>query len=895
MVGAHNSNYVIAFYNDRVKEAVAVGDITEPFTFVPIRAAQMELVNGNAIAFGNITEGYDVQSLSVEAEIAYRDVSGEIARVDLLIYPWLVTPVYFRQLYDGGGRLWRTLRVYDCVLAIFLPTANVYEGSNYTVVFSNPVEGINATASYLAGPGDTPLDVKTGLEAAMVAAGIPVYPGFAFQPIWTYRREGTFVHSGINTLGEPSSDVWEDGDQNTVYKDWNIGTATVAYILSLGNTLKFPSLKCGAMHAFGVVYKDRHGRQCSVVKPPQFSMHIPFYTEELDNELHSLAEITFLLRHEAPEWADTYEIVYYGNMSMDWWMQIRANDIQPIGNDKYAISIQDTIDWTREQNPRWKVADYVWQEGDRARLIGVIDEVTSAVTKYDVLYDYEIEQVGTEYGEAIGSDWLICQAIEQPDPFDEEQNIILEIYRPRKGLAKTTPYGTGMVFGVGTDVYGRRYHKGNVDQVFDADGETIVPAEVVNLAHDGYKFARLNYRHESSIVQPFWAESIWPSDWWTWTIYNKLTSQGFPFLDDLNQKQVILTERIRHGGFLITGSRTNNIARFSSGDYLDLGKKDGHITGLREVGYVLKVLQFYKETSIYIQRIQSFNAEGTPDYVLTDKFFGTVYPLETAFGCQHPDGIMVNGRHLYYWDHSQGLFIRSAPNGQVVLDHKVKRWYRDMLTWVRSRGGAKALEVRIGMNVEHDEVWISFRVGDEATGLIFKETDNRYKSRLNLPTESYIHLGSFFAHLYRQRIWIMNIDENQDYLSWSGVPVHAEVQFISNVEPSKNKVFNAVIVYSDHQWTSESRSIEIPEEASGSNELMESNVSVWDRREGIYYGEILKDENSKGNFVSVNDRKMNGREMRGRYCFIRLLTEEHDEKVRLDSIIVTSTNSERSA
>ncbi len=74
---------------------------------------------------------------------------------------------------------------------------------------------------------------------------------------------------------------------------------------------------------------------------------------------------------------------------------------------------------------------------------------------------------------------------------------------------------------------------------------------------------------------------------------------------------------------------------------------------------------------------------------------------------------------------------------------------------------------------------------------------------------------------------------------------------------------------------------------------METNISVWDRREGIYYGKILKDENSKGSFVSVNDKKMNGRDMRGRYCFVKLKTSEHDEKVRIDSVIIFSTGSER--
>jgi hypothetical protein len=139
----------------------------------------------------------------------------------------------------------------------------------------------------------------------------------------------------------------------------------------------------------------------------------------------------------------------------------------------------------------------------------------------------------------------------------------------------------------------------------------------------------------------------------------------------------------------------------------------------------------------------------------------------------------------------------------------------------------------------------------------------------------------------------MNLDEGQDWLTWVGVPTYAEIEVVSNVESVRNKVFNAVASIADHLLYSLAKYVNIPQEASGNNVLMESNIPIWDRREGIYFGEILRDENTPGNFVSINDRKMNGRLMRGRYCFVKLMTEEHDEKVRIDSIVIFSTLSER--
>ena len=208
-------------------------------------------------------------------------------------------------------------------------------------------------------------------------------------------------------------------------------------------------------------------------------------------------------------------------------------------------------------------------------------------------------------------------------------------------------------------------------------------------------------------------------------------------------------------------------------------------------------------------------------------------------------------------------------------------------------GGASVLETRTGANNEHDEIWLTFRMGSEVKGVVFSEKRGRFTTRIDQVTESYVHLGNFFAHLYHQRLWIMNINEGQDYISWVGVPMYAEVQVVSNVEPLKNKVFTAVAVVADHLLQSLAKYVHIPAEASGVNELMETNIPIFDRREGIYFGEIMKDENSKGDFVSVYDRKMNGRDMRGRYCYARFRTEEHDEKVRIDSIVIFSTLSER--
>ena len=1064
MLAPNNSDVSLTFYNDKVKEIIDPAIMAEPFTYVPIVAGHMELVGGNAVVFGNITEGYDVISPDISVDISYLDESALASSTPLAIkyqawinqttllpytieYPF--NPDYNpNTTYNQGDQIksgtrffksnvmqnkgndptltgnsswiasstipWMELnsltvvsyrRVYGTVY-VYIPFT-VVTGTIYTITAKNVKTGLNLTATYTAQAGDTVTQVKAGLHASLIAQ--PGYIAGYDSGVMTANVVCMFDQNK-SFLQTPQPEV---GTVTDVYSDFTFN----AYILNVGNTVKLADLKCGASHSFGIVYKDRSGRQTSVMKTDALTVYIPFYTEDA-HTLSSIAKLKFKIGHMPPSWAQTYEIVYFGNNTMDTFLQIRESQITKLllGTNRYSLNIAQTLAWTYKQNNRWDVAPWSWLAGDRIRLIGTIDPTTGVVTLYNSQppYDYEIEQTSDQYADlavASAGDWLIFQAKNHPTDLDLGAsiitnltgnlngvvvyttandptkptarvdtitltgtsgtatikvgtlsevatwnasgltatatdfknswaaaylavgivltsngasliftasvagtdflcavNVLVELYRPKKGFNQNIAYGTGMVFDIATDANGNHYHRGDVDQVFNSAGACTTLAEVNNTivdaignlttrANDCWKYVRLNYKFNTQAIQPFWCESMFPSDWWGGQIIsNKLTSAGFPFVDDLSLKQTILPERLRHGGFIITGTRTNNIAHFTYDTYVDLPEKDGEITGLREIGYTLKVIQQHKETSIYINRVQTFNPDGTDQFNLTDAFLGSQRPMEDDYGCQHPDSIMVNNRNLYYWDNNEGVFIRSDPNGQKVLsgpEYKMSRYFKDLLRWIQTSGGSETLQVRIGANNDHQEIWLSFRMGDDVRGLIFSEKNDRYISRIDQITESYLHLGNFFAHLYHQTLWIMNIDEGQGYLSWSGNLTHAELEVVSNIEPMKNKVFTAIALFADNLLQSLSKYIRIPQEASGSNELMESNVSIWNRREGVYYGEILKDEHSHGSFINVLDAKLNGRTMRGRYAFVRFKTEEHTEKVRIDSVVIMSTPSER--
>ena len=889
MLYGHNEDIDITFYNDRVKEVIAEEGFTNPFSFVPIKASQMEVVSGksgNAIVFGGITEGYDPIPIAIATKVQYRDISLEGGMQPLLVVKMEISRTYW-DFNDPQNPFYNLSPCIEIKRGYYVMWSFILnEGAEFFFTLKG-----HSTASVAVGGGDTGVTMRDKIKSAIETSWGTHYQGMPTVSNGPSDMSVSLLEDTLRFQGGRTPDAWPEISEADIFPH-----EFYAYILDGSMTSKVPSLKYGATHDFGVVYKDSVGRRSSVIKSEDTSIYLPFYCEKDNVLVNTVADLTFEINHIPPAWADSYEIVYAGNASMDYWLQIRIDSIISLTGSQYLINIQSNLDWSRTQNRNWRVPDYIFRSGDRIRLIGVIADNNGAVTEYTTVqgqvYDYEILGTSDETGEEISGEWLIIQAIDRPNPFDNAQNILAEIYRPKKGLGVSYYHGTGMAFNIGIDANGYRYHMGDEDQVISASGAPVTPAKVHNTANDSWKYSRISYVKESPTAHTFFAESIAPSDWWE--DQTRLTSQGWPFLLDITQKQNTLDARLRHGGFLYEGTRINNMAWFTYDGFVDLPQKFGRVTGLREIGYTLKVLQMHKESSIYLQRVQTFSADGGEgDYSLVNNLLGTVRPMETDYGCQNPDSILVSGRHLYYWDGNEGKYIRSSPNGQIpISDYKMNRWFKELNKWIganRSRG----MLVNSGANISHEEIWVTWSIDKEVKGLIFSERHNRWISRIDQPADTYVHLGSWFASILRQRLYIQNVDEGQRRLSWAGVDTEALIQFVSNVNVLKNKVFNSVALYADDQFVCFPGDIVIPEEASYAK--MESYIAVWNKSEGIYYGRILKDMNSPGNWVSENHKTMSGREMRGRYCLIRLHNSRHDRKVRMFSAMILSVDSERSS
>ncbi len=888
-------NLYVYFYNDKAGEVIPSVDVFNLFHYVPIRAKHMELIEGNRLTFGNITEGYSRIGADTDIELGWEDLSGIVTQYVFL------NAIYTRRFLGPGDK-------FEWQLQFTIPTIDP-EACTFKIRIKQNLGDPWTYVNYVYdGITSYPSSVISGIAAALNTtwgAGT-VVTCFASYPtiVCAFYRVASFY--------------------SNPYANWEYEFYYEQVVVSVD---KFTQLKTGATHAWATIYRDIVGRITPLIGVTEMTKYIPFPTESTSSNVGRRPLITFKLNHLPPPQAVSYEVVYAGNKSTAWHLQLMAYNFAE--GDKSHDDASTHVKWdeyyrcrikkaqanTRDNLLNWSVEEYVWQKGDRIRIIGKVSD-TGVVTEInDAIYDVEIMAVFNDVMETqyVGDDphdttettdqWIYFPVNPNLSSFVPgtagppnawPDNLWIEIYRPFT-TESNLYFTTGMTFGIGVDVYGNKYHKGDVDQVLNSSGENVTPASVNNTSHDNWKYLR-NFRDVADAANfPLWAESEYASDFY---LTNKLTSQGNPIPNIDSQQQNVLTKRLRHGGKVSIGSQLNLIAEFDYDDYLDLKDEHGPIEGLRFVGFVLKAIQYTKVVSVYINRQESFTASGDPQYLFTDKIFGSQRPAMENWGTKHPDSVIVHNRHLYFWDESEAIVVRDAANGQEAIIKKMRRYFIDKANTLKAYADQHNVWVQFGFSMATDELFCLFGAGATVHEIItFSETEQRWKSQFDVGFQRGLMywfgkrlFQTVFSSIYEW--WV-----GADYNRLTGTTRTPKLVFYGMSDPVKVQIFKAVHVYLNG-GRPQFNVLVIPAKATAVAGEMRTHIYDVNikEREGIFYCEILKDANTPGP-GSQPEKEMNGREMRGLYIRVEMIVQNAaaiNDKVTISNIAVISTSSERS-
>jgi hypothetical protein len=371
---------------------------------------------------------------------------------------------------------------------------------------------------------------------------------------------------------------------------------------------------------------------------------------------------------------------------------------------------------------------------------------------------------------------------------------------------------------------------------------------------------------------------------------------GKVYVEDPDHKRQKLTF-VRHSQKYFTGTNKNGLNDFRFNGYQEFSPQFGPITRIIEVGNVLKVLQWFKNTSVDLGRETITNPDGTTQMILSNKLLGTKRVSEDNFGCQHPESVVKYDRNIYFYDVNRGKVVRDAPNGMFpISDFMMEAEFQSITDTVRSLG-TRPVFVYGTADEKAGEVIFSWNGDDGKGGTMaitwaFNEKENGWKSKYSFVPEFYGRIGNVLVSFKNGELWRHN-SNNVDRCSFYGVKYPQQVRFVSNIDLLKAKVWQNIAVYSNKVWHTPDNGIVIPATDDYPNGMVSRlKANKFKHKQTIFYADFMRDINTP-NLTNPLTAIVNGRKLMGQVLDITL-ENNHDDEVVLFEVIVEADGQEKS-
>ncbi len=869
-------SYEINFYNDRV--LIQVVDEIDNYDAIPLTSKTLDIVDGNRLVIANNVEGYQNPDLDVTTTVNLQSIP--IGQESLFAGDKTPSATLFtiapQNPSTGLIQDNPTSDPYRPIICIPLNSSAIVINSVITFKLRRSLVANFATSrdfdiSYTITSNDFvnyPINLANNIIDAITAVANFNIPG---QTTDTYD----LIPMRIIALQTPVPQPYY-----ITLENFNVITPIA----------KETTLKSGAYHPFGIVYRDRQGRDGGVVTNQDMVLYVPYIPETsfkgapVPNNFKKNRS-QFEIRHTPPEWAVNYEIVYARNNLRKYSQfvlkqgafSITGGLIVPLPNGNYTLDCTYIVDYVTKDRIQTSL-DFQFEKGDRLRFIQNSENYVSDYIECQVL-DFDTATnilTITPFDISLVTNTMSTASLE---------GCLVELFAYKNNVElENRPYfSIGNVFRILDAGTGFRRHEGT------SRNQTPTQSAVVRLQFgDSFTYKRFFKNNTIEVI----VESENFSDFYE----SKNIDVSSIYAVIPNNKTKRYEQSLRYGGRYIVNTNLNNLCQFNGNDFDVLNTMYGPINKIVNMGYTLKCLQTKKNTSIYIDRTMIFNADGSQQIVLTDKVLGTKNPSELDYGCDNPESVCIDDRQLYFFDVNTGTVIQDSANGMYpISDYKAKTFWRGVADKIKNQEG-----IYVYSGVDNFSRAVNFTIEDtnetpviENQTLVYHEDENRWKSFMPYTGEYYGSNALVFVSFKNGELWEHNselVPRNNFY----GVQYNTEVTFVSNIEYPKVKVFNALAVYSNKYFYSPNiGDISIRSNENYLNGMVSRLLkSKFRPKEGVLYADYLRDANTP-NSPSQDVALMSGRKLRGEVLVQKIVNDDTDEVV-LYSVIVHAVGSDMS-
>lgn len=619
-----NSLFTYRFYNDGAYTPIDPQELDLYFSWLPNKANTLELLNGNVIIYGGITDGYDTIprsqiDVTVTAgvgnpntpTISYAYAGANVFNIQIganipVVPPFVTFNIQFNYVSGTGG---------DVSPKIV----------NYTTTFGQSQDSVaNAIALALTGNNITGTNLGSGLIR-------------------------------VNTTGFlPGSSI-----------------TNVQVSASLAGTSVFQSSwKWSCPGRLGLVYFDDRGKTNGVISyvsesgldTTDFAFNTPDFTT--NGNVPQVPIISASIDHTPPTWATSYQWVRANLLptSFLYWI---TNDYQT-DTDYLYLCIQNLV--KQKSDNSGFIPSYEFTEGDRVRIIA--QYTTGNYIPYNIQLDMEVlgtverKMGGPGPNASVDGTFLKVYKPTTLPSSAYQQQMLIEIYTPRPTQSRETQlfYEWGEKYDIYT-LLGNRYHRGQVDDQTSTQPATFewFDGDVYYYDRKVYDFA--NTLNTSILVKIMDANQ---NDYFP----SAVNSNGRAWVIDPNAKEEYNSVLVRWGGKYQSGTTINELPIFRPNDFDEVDRSKGDIRRFKSRDRILRVFQDRGtgQYGVYMRFIQ--NNQGQSELVTTNEIITTnnIQYYQGVYGVSgYPTNLVSVQNADYFVDVVTGRCVRLGSDGLTDL------------------------------------------------------------------------------------------------------------------------------------------------------------------------------------------------------------------------------------
>ena len=617
-----NTTYTYNFYNDGAYTQIAPEETDLYFSWLPDKANTLELLNGNVLIYGGITEGYDAIQRS---------------DVDVLITTGVGNPNVPTISYAFAGA-----NVFNIQIGANIPLVPPFVTFNIQFTYVSGAAGDVSPVNYNY---TTTFGQNQNSVASAIASGLSV------NNITATNLGAGLIR--VNTTGFlPGS---------------SITNVQVSASLSGSSTFQ-SSWKWSCPGRLGLVYFDDRGKTNGVVSfvsengldNTDFAFNTPDFT--VNSNVPQVPIVNASIDHTPPTWATSYQWVRANLLPIKFLYWVTC-DYQS-DTDYLYFCIQNLIKQSTENSGF--VPFYDFTEGDRVRVIAQYS--AGNYTPYNIQLDMEI--LGTVDRTMAGPNSSIkgkFLKVFKPTTLPStsyQQQMLIEIYTPRQTQSEETQlfYEWGERYGI-YELMGNRYHRGQV-----TDQTASQPATFEWFDGDVYYYDRKVYDFDNTFntsilvkIMDANQNDYFPS---------ALNSNGRAWPIDANAQEQYNSVMVRWGGKYQPGTTFNELNIFRPNDLDMVDRSKGDIRRFKSRDRILRVFQDRGtgQYGVYMRFIQ--NNQGQSELVTTNEIITTnnIQYYQGVYGVSgYPTNLVSTQNADYFVDVVTGRAIRLGGNGLTDL------------------------------------------------------------------------------------------------------------------------------------------------------------------------------------------------------------------------------------